>query len=259
MHMSRDSGSSDGVKSTETAFRIVERLSENDEMGVTELATELELSKSAVHKHLQTLTSRNYVSNEDGRYRLGFKFLTLGGQIRDRDPICQHVRPVVEKAADRTDRNTAFVIREGSHGVFVSVSNDRYGLRKAVPLGNRYPLHQNASGKAILSTLSDDAVERIVEETGLPEETPNTVTDRATLFDELDCIRDRGYATSEAERIDGVQSVAAAVDARQSGRVGALTLAGPKNDRMKRKIEAEYADIVVEMANELELQILYKE
>jgi len=119
-------------------------------MGVTELADEMEMSKSAVHKHLQTLVADNYVKNEDGRYELGFKFLTIGGQIRDQDLLCQFARSAVRKLDNQTDQNTAFVVREGEYGIFACVSSDRYGLRETVPLGNRYPLHQNASGKAIL-------------------------------------------------------------------------------------------------------------
>lgn len=257
-HMETKSTARNVVKSAETLFRLIDHLRANDEMGVTELATEMEMSKSAVHKHLQTLSACDYVINENGRYQLGFKFLTLGGQIRDQDPICQCARPVVEDLADRTNQNTAFVIREGCHGIFAYVSNDRYGLRETVPLGNRYPLHQNASGKAILSTLSDEEVERIVDEIELPGQTPNTITERAALFDELDTIRERGYATSEAERIEGVQSIAAAVEAPKSDRVGALSLAGPNNEQLRRKIDEEYAETVVEMANELELQLMYQ-
>lgn len=256
--METESNARNVVKSAETLFRIVERLREHDEMGVTELASKMDMSKSAVHKHLQTLSACDYVINEDGRYQLGFKFLTLGGQIRDQDPICQRARPIVEELAEQTNQNTAFVIREGAYGIFAYLSNDRYGLRETVPLGNRYPLHQNASGKAILSTLPDETVERVVGETELPGETANTITDRAALFDELDTIRERGYATSKAERIDGVQSVAAAVEAPETDRVGALSLAGPNNDQLRRKIDEEYAETVVEMANELELQLMYQ-
>lgn len=256
--MNDETGSSGIVKSGERLLQIIECLQENDGMGVTELADEMEMSKSAVHKHLQTLAADNYVKNEDGWYELGFKFLTIGGQIRDQDPLCQFARSAVRKLDNRTEQNTAFVVREGEYGVFACVSSDRYGLRETVPLGNRYPLHQNASGKAILATLPDEEVEQIIDTTGLPQKTENTIIDRTALFDELETISERGYATSEAERIDGVLSVAAAVEAPNSNRVGALTLAGPNNEQLKRKVDEEYAETVIEMANELELQLMYQ-
>lgn len=257
--MNNGNGSKGIVKSGKKLLRIIEHLRENDGMGVTELANEMEMSKSAVHKHLQTLAADNYVKNEGGRYELGFKFLTIGGEIRDQDPLCQYARPVVRKLSNKTEQNTAFIVQDGEYGIFACVSNDRYGLRKTVPLGNRYPLHQNASGKAILATLPDDEVERIVDATEMSEKTPNTITDRAVLFDELKTISERGYATSEAERIEGVLSVAAPVEAPESDRVDALSLAGPNNEQMRRKVDEEYAEIVIEMAKELELQLMYQQ
>lgn len=53
------------VGATATAVRVIEALAERGETGVTELARELDLSKSAVHKHLRTLERLGYVISED--------------------------------------------------------------------------------------------------------------------------------------------------------------------------------------------------
>lgn len=255
--MAAETGSDGHVQSDHTVFSIIEEIHRQEEIGVTDLATALGLSKSSVHKHLKTLETRGYVVNDDGTYRLGLKLLTLGGHVRDRDPFCRSVRPTVEALADESDQMVSFILRDGVHGVFVFIENDRYGLRKPVPLGNRYPIHQNAAGKAILAELPDETIEDIVDETGLPSETDNTITSADDLRASLEAIRQRGYATSTGERLEGIQSIAAAIENPVTGQVGAISITGPADHLRQDRVRTEYAELVMEAATELEIRLRY--
>ncbi|MFB6187002.1 MAG: IclR family transcriptional regulator C-terminal domain-containing protein, partial [Halobacteriaceae archaeon] len=66
-------------------------------------------------------------------------------------------------------------------------------------IGARRLPHANAAGKAILAHLPEDVVHDILDRTGLPEHTKHTITSRKELFDELDSIRERGYAVNRGE------------------------------------------------------------
>lgn len=257
--MSSNGDTKSTVKSNETLFQIVELLGDHDELGVTEIAEQVEMSKSAVYKHLHTLHAHGYVENYCGRYRLGFKFLTLGGKARAHNPVCRYARQVVHDLSTETQKNTSFIVKDGDYGVIACISEDRYGLRRTVPLGDRYPLHQNAAGKAMLASLPDDEVEAILSRVELDDRTENTITDREQLFEELDTIREQGYATSESERIQGVQAIAAVVSDSVADTVGAISLAGAAHKLMKRQIEDRYADVVLEKANEIELRLQYRD
>lgn len=255
--MTTESGSSGFVKSDRTVFAIIEEIHRQGEMGVTELASTLELSKSSVHKHLKTLEAHGYVINENGTYRLGLKLLTLGGHIRDRDKFCRSVRPTIEELAAESDQMVSFILRDRYHGVFVFIENDRYGLRKPVPLGNRYVIHQNAAGKAILAELDDETIEEIIAETGLPRETENTITDADDLWADIETIRTQGYATSTGERLEGIQSIAAAVSSPETDQTGAISITGPADHLSQEHVHTQYAEMVMEAANELELRTRY--
>lgn len=54
------------VKATTRTLEVVKALKHLNRAGVTELATELNLSKSVVHNHLSTLIEHEYVVKEDG-------------------------------------------------------------------------------------------------------------------------------------------------------------------------------------------------
>lgn len=70
-HPADDGGET--VQTVQTAFRVLETLTEHGRVGVTELATMLDLSKSAVHRHLSTLVAEGYVEQVDGGYQRAFR------------------------------------------------------------------------------------------------------------------------------------------------------------------------------------------
>ena len=55
------------VQTVDTNFDIIDCLEKRDKAGVTELATTLDISKSAVHLHLTTLVNHGRVENVDGQ------------------------------------------------------------------------------------------------------------------------------------------------------------------------------------------------
>lgn len=244
------------IKSDETLFSIIELLRELDGAGVSELAHHLDVAKSTVHKHLKTLEKHQYVTNDDGFYNLSFKFLSHGEYVRERSNLCRLGREKVRELGDKTDFLAMFTMMEFDRGVFVYVYNDRLGLRQTSQLGQQFYLHTNAAGKAMLAQLSDDDVRRIVETTGLPSRTSATITDRDVLFDQIELIREQGYATSVREWIEGTKAVAAAVHSPERDELGAISLVFPYNPSQKGFRE-DHTDIISEAGRELELQVKY--
>lgn len=244
------------VKSDRTLFAIVEALQRRGEAGVTELADALDLSKSTVHKHLKTLEELQYVVGDDGTYRPGFKFLTVGGKLRDDDELC-HLANV--KAGDLVAETGQMVLvstAEHGVGVFTYVDRSRYDI-KNILLGERFSLHATASGKAMLAEYPDERIDALVDGGDLPSLTDSTVTDREEFLEQIDRVRERGFALNLEERQRGVRAVSAAVTHPETGTICALTVAGPANRLPVSELEGEYANAVLGVMNELELQIRY--
>lgn len=68
-----------GVKSDETLFSIIEMLQSGEWAGISEISREIDVANSTVHRHLQSLLTHELVVKHNGRYRLGYRFLELGG------------------------------------------------------------------------------------------------------------------------------------------------------------------------------------
>ncbi len=243
------------VGAVRTSFTIIEALREAGTAGVTELAEETGTSKGSVHKHLTTLRSLGYVVKTDRRYSLGYRFLGLGCRMRGRSALFRVARPAIDNLADTSGAIVNLIVPEQGYGIYLYRAGDSTAVQGYLPsLGERIYLHATAGGKAILSQLPREAVETIIETTGLPKLTAKTTTEPEELFTMLRSVRDRELAFERGEHLPSVQCVAAPITTEE-GPIGAVSVSGSIDTMSGKKLEEDLAGLVISTANEIELQL----
>lgn len=219
------------VKTTQTSLALVRAVRERDGATLSELADRLELAKSTVHNHLHTLVDEGFLVREGDTYHVGLQFLSFGEHARHRNPLYAPARRRVYSIAEQTGKEADFIVEENgrAYSVEYAIGESSHAVPESSPFraGNRFHMHNCASGKAMLASMAEDRVRSIVDRWGLPATTERTITDEATLFEELEAIRDRGYAVNDEELIDGYRSVGAAVTNPDGEVVGAFSVGGP--------------------------------
>ncbi|MEF8781390.1 MAG: IclR family transcriptional regulator, partial [Haloferacaceae archaeon] len=221
------------LDTTERSLEVLEAIKRNEGATMTELAEELDLAVSTVYKHLATLESKRFLLKEGQTYHVGFRFLNFGEHARSRLRGNQAIDEAVHRLAEETTEEVDFVVED--HGRIVTVSESyhkwvKYGEAESgyrARMGDYYPMHTTASGKAILAEYSRDRVEEIVDTWGLNTRTENTITDRDELFAELERTRERGFAIGDEEYTEGLRSVGTAVRDESGGTIGAMSVSGP--------------------------------
>jgi DNA-binding IclR family transcriptional regulator len=241
------------IKATHTTARIVSALATDTEVGVTELADELDLSKASVHNHLATLERLGVVLSERGRYRLGLRFLDLGMTVRDEMPVYAAAHKELADLADSTGESVSLVVPEFWEAVHAAVRNPERNHRR-VRLGSRLPLHATAAGKLLLATRPPDLIQAYVDDHGLDRLTNRTITVASDLRSELRRIRDRGLAFDRGEAFDGMRAVAAPVQPGE-GPVAALTVQGPSERLTGKRLEEDLPGLVLTTAKRVELEL----
>lgn len=244
-----------GVRTTHTVFGVVAALDEPGGATAQAVAEKLDISISNAYEHLSTLEDLEYVVKEDDRYQLGLKFLKHGVRAREKIDLVDAVQSKLDGLAEETGEIAWFVVEERGRGVYVRKALGERAVQPYGRIGKRVDLHDIAAGKAILSALSDRRVHQIVERHGLTKRTENTITEFDRLMEELETVRDRGYALNENERIEGFRAVASPV-APENDLQGAVVVSGPTARLDGERFRGELPDIVTRVANELELEFL---
>ena len=246
------------IRTTDTAFDIIELLRREGPIGVTAIADRVDLTKSTVHGHLATLLERGYIVKENGKYALGLRFLDLGMSIRRSDPIFDEARQKMDRLADETGERTQLMVEQNGLGFYLYRAEGGKAVPTDSKIGKPRHLHACASGKALLSAMEDQRVRSIVDERGLPAKTANTITDESVLFEELRTIRDRGYSINRGESVTGLWAIGAPIRNVEHGTLAALSLSGPAHRLQDdNRFETEFPNKVRATVEEIELNLSY--
>jgi DNA-binding IclR family transcriptional regulator len=210
------------IKSTQTAFDIVETIAERGRGTITEIAEEVEHSRSTVHYHLQTLQQNHYVIKDDQGFRLGLRMARLGDLALQNHRLSGLVEPITEELATEVDAVAHVGVPEGDELVWLCRSSNGDTGELPTNVGTETPMHCTAYGQAILAQYADDVVADLVEANGLPELTKHTLTDREALDERLETIRKLGFAYSAEEYREGISSIAAPIIDEDDEAVGAI-------------------------------------
>jgi DNA-binding IclR family transcriptional regulator len=242
------------VRTAVRVFDIIETIRERNEVGVTELANEVNLAKSTVHRYLTTMVREGYLVKSDGRYQLSLKYLDHGVYKRNQIIPWQLIGQTLKQLADETAEIAWFTIEE--HGIARDIykSEGDRAITVETWIGQAKPMHALAAGKAILAFLPEERVREIVDEHGLPAVTERTITTVESLQETLDEIRESGVAFNDEEHTKGVRSVASPVFFDDEV-VGAVSVSGPANRLRGERYRRELPDLILGAANELELKM----
>lgn len=245
------------IRSTAFSFDVLETVAERGEVTLSDVVAEFEKPKSTVHDHLTTLVDMGYLVKSDRAYRLSLRFLSYGGQTRSRFELFQVAEEEVHELASETGEHSNLLVEENGKGVFLFKSKGTNSVNLDTYEGMEVYLHTTALGKAILAELSRAERDAIIEKHGLPAATENTITDRAELEEELDRIRERGYAIDNEERLPGIRCVAASISADDHP-IGALSISAPRRRMSDERFEETMPVEVLRTANIIEVNLQHR-
>lgn len=217
------------IQSVSHAIDVLEEFKGNqEELGVTDLSKKLKLHKNNIFRILATLEARGYIEQNKSteNYRLGIKCLQLGQSYIKQMGLVRQAKPILERVSKETGETSYISFMRGSGVVYLDSVESSKTVRVISRVGLTLPPYCTASGKVHLAYLTEEERERV-----LPEElrpfTKHTITERERLVQDLEQIKERGWAIDNEEYEDEVRCVAAPVFDYTGKLVGALSISGP--------------------------------
>jgi IclR family acetate operon transcriptional repressor len=134
-------------------------------------------------------------------------------------------RPHLARLRDLTGETTAMAVLEGDQVVYVAQLPAPHAVRMCTEVGQRVDVHCTAVGKVVLATLPPAEVDRILLRISMSPRIIHAITDRAGIREEIDRIREQGYAVDDEQEI-GVRCFAVAIP--ESPTRAAVSISGPQ-------------------------------
>ena len=215
----------------DTALAVLETFlhSNGKSKGASEIARELEITRSRAFRILKSLEAHDYVEFDETsqRYRLGLKLLEMGEVVRNQIDVRRVAAPFLEELARQTGDVAHLLVLHGNFAVCIERFQGSHSLQGAAPIGMPLPLHVGASPKLLLAYLPEAEREQHIKDLKLISFTPKTITDVQNLRDALEHIQQQGYAIDEGDYEIGIMAVGAPVRDHTGRVVAGVTLTTP--------------------------------
>ncbi|MEW5898031.1 MAG: IclR family transcriptional regulator [Bacillota bacterium] len=215
-------------------------------LSIKELAGRTGFPPSTTHRLLQTFKEFGVVEQDPGtkNYRLGPQLLKLGLQVKGMLDLRKAALPVMKELTSRTGEDSYLTVAQGRMGVFLERVEGPHPVKVIELVGKEMPLHSGAARKALLSFMDEEFIRAYLTELAAQEEFRN-VSPRL-LSEEINRIREQGYAISYGDYLDYGIGVAAPVRDFSGAVRASLGIIGLKNrlngDRLPVLIrEVKYA------------------
>ena len=227
-----------GVHAT---LAVLDLLAARPQLGLSDIARELGLAKSTLHRVLAVLVERGWaVRDTEGLFSLGIRALRLGSSSADL-PIVKAFRTVAAEFLTRHDETIALAVLDGSESLFLALEETSQPIRLVTHVGSKTPAFASASGRVVLASHPPAAVAALFGGRLLVTPTGRRLNGVAELQTILEEVRERGYAENHGETADGLYAASVPVVNGEGVTIAALTTCIPVS-RMTPDLQAEIVE-----------------
>lgn len=216
------------VQSVARALEILRCFRYTPEMGISEIAEEMNLNKSTVFGLVNTLAGYGYLEQvpSNRKYRLGLELFEMGNLVLSRIDIRNEAKELCTPLVQKYPATVHIATHSEGEVVYVDKLDAGLSLISASSVGKRLPMHCTGVGKAILAYLPETYIDQYLQ-FPLKKFTEKTVTTRQQLADELSNVRKMGIAMDQEEIELGLSCIAAPILQRNGEPVLAISLSFP--------------------------------
>lgn len=228
-----------GIQVIARAASVLRTLeNESDGLSLGQIAKATDLSRSTVQRIVDALAEEHFVigASPTSRVKLGPAIIRMASNSSF--DFVDFVRPYIAQLAKEAGETVDVSEMLKKRTVFVDQIVGSGRLNIVSPIGEAFPLHCLASGKAMLATFSDDQVLKLIGRKTMERHTADTITNPEALLQDLAKVRRSHLAFDHEEHLEGVSAVGTAIQ-EPGGKLYAITIPVPtvRFKRNKRQLQ----------------------
>jgi len=198
---------------------------EHRRMTLSEVATCTEMDRAKARRLLLTLHALGFVKRSARQFELTPRVLQLGYAYQASNQYRIVIQQQLEAITEELGESSSLAVLDADDVVYVVRSAARHRLMAiTLSVGTRLPAAYTSMGRVLLAQLSEVEVSAFLERVELEAFTVFSITSPAALKQEIDRVRENGYAIVDQELDSGLRSVAVPVFSGTGELVGAINI-----------------------------------
>lgn len=218
-------------QSVERGLAILGRFTpERPVLGIADLADDLGMRRSTAYRYVITLAALGFLEQVESRkYRLGLGVTDLGMSALSSTSLREHSHAYLEELRRRSGYTVSVAVLDGPEILYVdrarSFRRGQIRIDLNVRVGSRLPAYCTAMGKLLLAHLPDAERHKVMTQIVLSKRGPHTIASKRALLQELEQVREEGFAVAEEELAAELIAIAAPIRAESREVVAAVNMA----------------------------------
>jgi DNA-binding IclR family transcriptional regulator len=179
---------------------------EPDGLSLGQIGERVGLARSTVQRIVEALRGEQFViaASPTSGVRLGPALIRLAASASVE--FDQITRPIIAALSQTLGETVDVSVLKGHVAVFTDQIQGSHRLRAVSAVGESFPLHCTANGKALLSVLPAIKSEQLLRGP-LPRLTANTIISRSEMLKIIDRCRRTGIAFDDEEHTEGISAL----------------------------------------------------
>ena len=178
-------------------------------LSISQISQKTGIPRAAVRRCLYTLGKLGFVYAEDGKnFQLRPRILSLGHAWLASTPLAKSAQPVLKALSTRLNESCSIAVLDGDDILYISRASGARIMTIDLDVGSRLPAWSTSMGRVLLSHLPEEQLNDFLGRINMIRYTPQTIVSVSKLREELQRVRQQGYALNDQELEMGLRSIA---------------------------------------------------
>jgi IclR family KDG regulon transcriptional repressor len=235
------------INSVINAIQVIELFTDNSSLGVTEVSQALGIHKATAFKLLQTLKSEGWLFQDPKSkcYSFGISLLPLAQAVVRSFSAENVIRQLLGELGEYFQEDIVLCKLVGKEALCVMKIESNHIMVTSAKEGCTLPVHLGATGKVLLAYQDEKTIQEIYDQ--FSEE---IVISRAAYIQDLQTVREQGYAITCSNYDKGIHAVGVPVFNKKGFPQFSLSIVGPV-ERMRLLGLVNIKDKLIDVAKKI--------
>jgi IclR family pca regulon transcriptional regulator len=244
------------VQSLDRGLAVIKAFGpDRERLSLSEVARATGLTRAAARRFLLTLVKLGYVRNDGREFSLRPTVLELGYAYLSGLALPEVAAPHMEELVARLHESSSISILDGQQIVYVARVPTKRIMTVAISVGTRFPAYATSMGRVLLAALTEEELERYLDEATFERLTAHTVTSPAQLRAIVSEVAHQGYAIVDQELEEGLRAVAVPIRGAPDVGTAAINVSAHASRVSMSAMQEQILPALLETARQIETDV----
>ena len=218
---------------------------------LSEVARSTGLTRATARRLLLTLEELGYVKSNGRHFELTARILDIGYSYVASLNLTDIAQPFLESFSEIVRESSSVSVLDDTDVVYVARVPTKRIMTVAIGLGSRFPAYQTSMGRVLLAEQDNEEVLEVFDRSNRTQTTAHTVTTGEELLEQLQLVRQKGWALVDQELEIGVRSLAAPLRDASGSAIAAMNVSTHVGRTSLEELNAEFLPRLLETASNI--------